>query len=80
MALIITLVRKARILGLFEEPPVDVVKDNMAENLITLLIDVRNEARSQKQFAIADMIRDRLAAIGIQLKDSKDGTKWERKL
>ncbi len=74
------LLEKARILGLFNQPPADVIKDDMTEKLVMLLIDVRNEARKQKQFAIADMIRNRLADIGIQLKDSRDGTKWERKI
>ncbi len=74
------LLQKAQLLGLFETRPSEIIKDDMTENLIMLLIEVRNEARKQKQFAIADMIRDKLADIGIQLKDSKDGTKWERKI
>jgi cysteinyl-tRNA synthetase len=35
---------------------------------------MRNEARSQKNFALSDQIRDQLSEIGIQLKDGKDGT------
>tara|TARA_B110000503_G_scaffold51492_1_gene83098 strand:- start:1682 stop:3163 length:1482 start_codon:yes stop_codon:yes gene_type:complete len=41
---------------------------------IELLIKMRNEARVQKDFALSDKIRDELIGIGIQLKDSKDGT------
>jgi cysteinyl-tRNA synthetase len=41
---------------------------------VQLLISMRNEARSQKNFALSDQIRDQLAEIGIQLKDGKDGT------
>ncbi len=74
------LLEKARILGLFEQAPADAVGDDMAEKLIELLIEVRNKARKDKQFEIADMIRDRLSNMGIQLKDSKDGTKWEKKI
>jgi len=77
---IAVLLHRARVLGLFENPPADIIKDDMTEKLMRLLIDVRSEARKQKQFAIADMIRTRLADIGIQLKDSRDGTKWERKI
>ncbi len=43
-------------------------------NTINLLIQLRNEARANKDFAMSDKIRDELAAIGIHLKDGKDGT------
>jgi cysteinyl-tRNA synthetase len=39
-----------------------------------MLIGMRNEARSNKDFAMSDLIRDRLLELGIQLKDGKDGT------
>ncbi|MCR9182701.1 MAG: cysteine--tRNA ligase [Flavobacteriaceae bacterium] len=41
---------------------------------VELLIQLRNEARANKDFATSDKIRDELATIGIQLKDGKDGT------
>jgi len=41
------------------------------------LIDQRNAARKAKNFAESDRIRDELAAMGVVLKDSKDGTTWE---
>ena len=40
-------------------------------------IAARNAARKDKNFAESDRIRDELAAMGIVLKDSKDGTTWE---
>jgi cysteinyl-tRNA synthetase len=40
-------------------------------------IEARNEARFRKNWAESDRIRDQLAAMGIRLKDSKDGTTWE---
>jgi cysteinyl-tRNA synthetase len=40
-------------------------------------IDARNAARKAKDFKEADRIRDELAALGVVLKDSKDGTTWE---
>jgi cysteinyl-tRNA synthetase len=45
--------------------------------LIEALIKRRVEARQTKDFAEADRIRDELAAMGVVLKDSKDGTTWE---
>ncbi len=44
---------------------------------IESLVNARNAARNAKNFAEADRIRDELAAMGVVLKDSKDGTTWE---
>lgn len=41
------------------------------------LIELRNAARAKKDFKESDRIRDELAAMGVLLKDSKDGTTWE---
>lgn len=55
-------------------------KQSTAENteklsgVVELLIQLRKEARENKDFATSDKIRDQLAALGIQLKDGKDGT------
>jgi cysteinyl-tRNA synthetase len=47
-----------------------------ADKFIALLVDVRNEARKQKNFALSDLIRDRLKELGVAIEDSKDGTTW----
>jgi len=44
--------------------------------VMELLINLRNEARANKDFATSDKIRDELSALGIQLKDGKDGTSF----
>jgi cysteinyl-tRNA synthetase len=44
---------------------------------IEALIAKRAQARAAKNFAQSDRIRDELAAMGVVLKDSKDGTTWE---
>ena len=49
-----------------------------SEDLIQILIDVRNELRKVKQYALADSIRDRLKECGIELQDSAEGVKWIR--
>jgi len=41
------------------------------------LVDQRNAARKAKDFKESDRIRDELAAMGVVLKDSRDGTTWE---
>ena len=47
------------------------------EAKIQALIDARAQARASKNFAESDRIRNELAAMGVVLKDSKDGTSWE---
>lgn len=49
------------------------------EGAVNLLIDLRNQARANKDFATSDKIRDDLQAAGIQLKDGKDGTSFSVK-
>lgn len=46
------------------------------EAAINLLIDLRNQARANKDFATSDAIRDRLQEAGIQLKDGKEGSSF----
>jgi cysteinyl-tRNA synthetase len=47
------------------------------ENKVAILIAARAAARKQRNFAESDRIRDELAAMGVVLKDTKDGTTWE---
>jgi cysteinyl-tRNA synthetase len=47
------------------------------ETKVASLIEARAAARRKKNFAESDRIRDQLAAMGVVLKDSKDGTTWE---
>ena len=47
------------------------------EAKVKSLIDARAAARKAKDFAESDRIRDELAAMGVVVKDSKDGTTWE---
>lgn len=44
------------------------------DGTIQLLIGMRNKARADRDWALSDQIRDQLAALGIQLKDGKEGT------
>ena len=50
-----------------------------AAPFINMLVAVRAELRKARQFALADDIRDRLAAEGITLVDSPQGTQWQRR-
>ena len=66
------------ILGLFQEKTEDSGKPNdaLVDQLMELLIDVRQQARKQKDFAMADVIRDRLSEIHVTLEDRPNGTTW----
>ena len=46
------------------------------DGLMDLIIDIRAEARSDKNWGISDKIRDALSSLDIQLKDGADGTEW----
>ena len=62
------------IFGLLEESENNNEKLN---GVMELVIDIRKDARGKKDFATSDKIRDALQGVGIQLKDSKDGTSWQ---
>jgi cysteinyl-tRNA synthetase len=48
-----------------------------ADKFVELLIEVRKEARAQKQWAMSDLIRNRLSDLGVTIEDGKDGlTTW----
>ena len=61
------------ILGLQEETAGE---DNTVQGLMQLVLNVRAQARSQKDWTTSDKIRDVLAAVGIQVKDGKEGASW----
>ena len=46
----------------------------LTKKLIELLIKLRSEARSEKNFKLSDEIRDELKALGVEIKDNKDGS------
>ena len=51
-----------------------------AESIIRIFIDVRKELRQAKQWQLADVVRGRLAELGIALEDTPKGTVWKRTL
>ncbi len=63
------------VLGISEESKETNNSDKL-EGVVNLMIQMRMEARANKDFALSDQIRDQLLALGIQLKDGKDGTSF----
>lgn len=61
------------VLGL-EDPQDQQANNDQLEGTVNLLIQMRNLARANKDFAMSDQIRDELDKLGITLKDGKEGT------
>ena len=67
------------ILGLFLKPAKTSASSGTEEamdRLVQTFIRMRADARTNKNFALSDRIRDDLSAAGITLEDRKDGTTW----
>lgn len=73
-----TFIGLARLLGLLLERPAEggLENETRTAQLLDLLVEVRNLARKNKQFEIADRVRDELSALGVILEDRPDGTHW----
>ena len=67
-------------IGLFRTPPAEASAsdDELTGQLMDLIIELRATSRKNKDFAMADQIRDGLKEIGITLEDRPTGTEWSR--
>lgn len=63
------------ILGLRDDDAQDGQVDKM-DGVMQLVLDLRQQARTKKDFALSDQIRDRLAKVKIVVKDGKEGASW----
>ena len=74
------LLEVGKILGILQENPDKWLgygkSENLEESMIEGLIKNRNEARREKNFDMADKIRDQLKEMGIEIEDTSDGTIW----
>ena len=52
--------------------------DGTLDDVMSILIDLRKELRKNKMYSLADMVRDRLTEVGIQIEDSAEGAKWKK--
>jgi len=62
-----------------EYPQAGAADDEMMDKLVGVLIEQRAAARKNKDFAVADGLRNRLDEIGIALEDTPEGTTWRMK-
>lgn len=76
-----TLMELGQILGLFKQSPVQTQTNEdrrLLNNLINLVIKIRSRLRQEKQFELADWIREELKHLGIVLEDGRGQTTWHR--
>ena len=66
----------AGVLGLTLEEEVS-GSSTEAAPFINLLIDLRSRLRNEKQFEIADQVRNQLSELGVAIEDSAEGTSWK---
>src|SRR5262249_2198027 len=66
------------ILGLFREPAPAPAEPagGLTEDLLGLLVDLRNRLRKEKNFGLADGVRNRLAELGVTIEDRSEGSRW----
>jgi cysteinyl-tRNA synthetase len=64
------------VLGIIPDDLAQQVGSDLVDSLLHLLIDLRQQARRDRNWAQADAIRDRLTEMGVALEDSPEGTRW----
>lgn len=64
------------VLGLDSE--METSDDGVVDGLMELIISMRQEARTRKDWATSDKIRDTLQELNLQIKDGKEGTTWSK--
>ncbi len=80
-AMMLTLRELTGVLGIFLQPPKQAAgaDEGLVAKLMELVIEIRANARTAKDFATADLVRNKLTEAGIVLEDRPDGTGWSRK-
>jgi cysteinyl-tRNA synthetase len=73
---LVTLKELTHILGIFTQAPTGGASDALLAPAMQLVIDLRAEARANKNFATADAIRDGMSPLGLVLEDRAGGTEW----
>ena len=66
------------VLGILEDDSFNEVSEEF-KNKINELISKRSEAKKNKDFELADAIREQLIELGVEINDLSDGTEWKLK-
>ncbi|WP_306415953.1 DALR domain-containing protein [Fulvivirga ulvae] len=57
--------------------PAEEKNNTILPEVMDILLDIRQQAREEKNFALSDRIRDRLESIGLHIQDGNSGTKYK---
>jgi cysteinyl-tRNA synthetase len=70
----------SNVLGVFRQPVKQEsgADDAFVHGLMDLILEIRQQARAEKNWAVADTIRDRLAELNVVIEDSREGARWHR--
>jgi cysteinyl-tRNA synthetase len=63
------------VLGLQDEAA-DAASGKLVDGLVGMIVETRRQAKAARDWATSDRIRDELAALGVRIKDTKDGCEW----
>ena len=66
-----------KVLGVKIDEPINIKQEEIPEN-VKKLLEQRNIARADKNWALSDELRDKIKELGYNVKDSKDGAKLEK--
>ena len=67
----------ASVIGIFEQQEA-AADDGLTDKLMDIIIGLRQDARKEKNWAMADRIRDELKEAGVVLEDTKNGVRWKK--
>ena len=68
----------AEIIGIFEQQEKAAEDDGLTDKLMEIIITLRQDARKEKNWAVADKIRDALKDAGVVLEDTPSGVRWKK--
>lgn len=73
------LIETCGVLGIYNAQADDVQDDSgeLLNHLITLLLDIRQDARQRKDWETSDKIRDRMKELNIEIQDTRQGATWK---
>ena len=65
------------VFGLFQKRERKKHDENLVNNLISLLVELRNNLRRKGDFGLSDEIRAQLKKMGVSVEDAAEGSKWK---
>jgi cysteinyl-tRNA synthetase len=66
-----------KIMGLFQRQKSREIGEKIADDLVKLLFDLREELRQEGEYGLSDKIRSRMRKLGLVIEDTADGPKWK---